>query len=149
MSAGGDPPEYSAAVKAAIDRGYMTMHPSGGYLSFTQAGAAGKSLAQTTDRRCKPKLTGHQRREALTRWEAGEVLTEIARSYARFHRDEFGDCGGDTGLIARTIGAHFPTAPPVAWPNRKLSSLRWIKSACHLPKLDSTLVSQFTASRAG
>jgi hypothetical protein len=39
MSAGGDPAEYSAAVKAAIDRGYMTMHPSGGYLSFTQAGA--------------------------------------------------------------------------------------------------------------
>jgi hypothetical protein len=33
MSAGGDPPEYSAAVKAAIERGYMTMHPSGGYLS--------------------------------------------------------------------------------------------------------------------
>jgi hypothetical protein len=27
--AGGNPPEYSAAVKAAIDRGYMTMHPSG------------------------------------------------------------------------------------------------------------------------
>ena len=39
MTAGGDAPEYSAAVKAAIDRGYMTMHPSGGYLSFTQAGA--------------------------------------------------------------------------------------------------------------
>jgi hypothetical protein len=32
-------PEYSAAVKAAIDRGYITMHASGGYLSFTQAGA--------------------------------------------------------------------------------------------------------------
>jgi hypothetical protein len=32
-------PEYSAAVKAAIDRGYLTMHASGGYLSFTQAGA--------------------------------------------------------------------------------------------------------------
>jgi hypothetical protein len=39
MTAGGDAPEYSAAVKAAIDRGYMTMHPSGGYLSFMQAGA--------------------------------------------------------------------------------------------------------------
>jgi hypothetical protein len=39
MSAGGDPSEYSAAVKAATDRGFMTMHPSGGYLSFTQAGA--------------------------------------------------------------------------------------------------------------
>src|SRR5260370_8143302 len=109
MSAGGDPPEYSAAVKAAIDRGHMTMHPSGGYLSFTQAGAAGKSLAQTTDRRCKPKLTGHQRREALTRWEAGEVLTEIARSYARFHRDEFGDCGGSTAPISPT---RHPTPPP-------------------------------------
>jgi hypothetical protein len=37
--AGGSYPEYSAAVKAAIDRGYITMHASGGYLSFTQAGA--------------------------------------------------------------------------------------------------------------
>jgi hypothetical protein len=35
----GSYPEYSAAVKAAIDRGYITMHASGGYLSFTQAGA--------------------------------------------------------------------------------------------------------------
>src|SRR4030081_1988505 len=31
--AGGSYPEYSAAVKAAIDRGYITMHASGGYLS--------------------------------------------------------------------------------------------------------------------
>ena len=37
--AGGSYPEYSAAVKAAIDRGYITMHASSGYLSFTQAGA--------------------------------------------------------------------------------------------------------------
>jgi hypothetical protein len=37
--AGGSYPEYSAAVKAAIDRGYITMHASGSYLSFTQAGA--------------------------------------------------------------------------------------------------------------
>jgi hypothetical protein len=37
--AGGSYPEYGAAVKAAIDRGYITMHASGGYLSFTQAGA--------------------------------------------------------------------------------------------------------------
>ena len=29
----------------------------------------------------KPKLTGHQRREAIARREAGEVLTDIARSY--------------------------------------------------------------------
>jgi hypothetical protein len=35
----GSYPEYSAAVNAAIDRGYLTMHASGGYLSFTQAGA--------------------------------------------------------------------------------------------------------------
>jgi DNA invertase Pin-like site-specific DNA recombinase len=33
----------------------------------------------------KPKLTGHQRREAMTRREAGEVLTDIARSYAVSH----------------------------------------------------------------
>jgi DNA invertase Pin-like site-specific DNA recombinase len=33
----------------------------------------------------KPKLTIHQRREALARREAGEVLTDIARSYAVSH----------------------------------------------------------------
>lgn len=37
--AGGSFPEYGAAVKAAIDRGYLIMHPSGGYVTFTQAGA--------------------------------------------------------------------------------------------------------------
>jgi hypothetical protein len=39
VSAGGSYAEYSAAVKAAIERGLVTMHPSGAYLSFTQAGA--------------------------------------------------------------------------------------------------------------
>ena len=33
----------------------------------------------------KPKLTGHQKREAIARREAGEVLTEIARSYNVSH----------------------------------------------------------------
>src|SRR5438874_9594347 len=33
----------------------------------------------------KPKLTAHQRREAIARREAGEVLTEIARSYDVSH----------------------------------------------------------------
>jgi DNA invertase Pin-like site-specific DNA recombinase len=33
----------------------------------------------------KPKLTAHQRREALARREAGEPLTEIARSYDVHH----------------------------------------------------------------
>jgi DNA invertase Pin-like site-specific DNA recombinase len=33
----------------------------------------------------KPKLTGHQRKEAIARREAGEVLTEIARSYNVSH----------------------------------------------------------------
>jgi len=35
--AGGE--EYGAAVKAAIAHGWLTMHPSGAYVSFTQAGA--------------------------------------------------------------------------------------------------------------
>jgi hypothetical protein len=39
LGAGGSVPEYTAAVRAAIDRGYITVHPSGAYLSFTQAGA--------------------------------------------------------------------------------------------------------------
>jgi DNA invertase Pin-like site-specific DNA recombinase len=33
----------------------------------------------------KPKLTNHQKREAIARREAGEVLTEIARSYNVSH----------------------------------------------------------------
>jgi DNA invertase Pin-like site-specific DNA recombinase len=33
----------------------------------------------------KPKLTRHQKQEALTRREAGEPLTEIARSYNVSH----------------------------------------------------------------
>jgi hypothetical protein len=37
--AGGSYDEYRAAVKAAVERGLIVMHPSGGYLTFTQAGA--------------------------------------------------------------------------------------------------------------
>jgi hypothetical protein len=37
--AGGSYEEYGAAVKAAIAHGWLTMHPSGAYLIFTQAGA--------------------------------------------------------------------------------------------------------------
>ena len=33
----------------------------------------------------KPKLTNHQRREAIARREAGEILTDIARSYNVSH----------------------------------------------------------------
>jgi hypothetical protein len=39
VSAGGSYDEYTAAVKSAIDRGYIDLHPSGAYLTFTQAGA--------------------------------------------------------------------------------------------------------------
>ncbi len=35
--------------------------------------------------RRKPKLTAHQKREALARREAGEALTAIARSYDVSH----------------------------------------------------------------
>jgi hypothetical protein len=37
--AGGSYEEYGAAVKAAVAHGWITLHPSGAYLSFTQAGA--------------------------------------------------------------------------------------------------------------
>jgi len=37
--AGGSYSEYGAAVKAAVERGYVTMHPSGAYIIVTQAGA--------------------------------------------------------------------------------------------------------------
>ena len=37
--AGGSYEGYGAAVKAAVAHGWLTLHPSGGYLSFTQAGA--------------------------------------------------------------------------------------------------------------
>jgi IS30 family transposase len=33
----------------------------------------------------RPKLTAHQRREAIARREAGEPIVEIARSYAVAH----------------------------------------------------------------
>jgi hypothetical protein len=39
MATGGNGPEYASAVKAAVDRGYMTLHTSGAYMTFTQAGA--------------------------------------------------------------------------------------------------------------
>jgi hypothetical protein len=39
LDAGGSVAEYAAAVKAATERGYLSLHPSGGYLTFTQAGA--------------------------------------------------------------------------------------------------------------
>jgi hypothetical protein len=39
LRAGGSVKEYAAAVKAAIDRGYIDLHPSGAFVTFTQAGA--------------------------------------------------------------------------------------------------------------
>lgn len=39
VDAGGDVAEYGVALQAAIAHGYLEMHPSGGYVSFTQAGA--------------------------------------------------------------------------------------------------------------
>jgi hypothetical protein len=39
IAAGASVPEYAAAMKAAIAHGYFAMHPSGGYVTFTQAGA--------------------------------------------------------------------------------------------------------------
>ena len=37
--AAGSYEEYGSAVKAAIAHGWITLHPSGGYLMFTQEGA--------------------------------------------------------------------------------------------------------------
>jgi hypothetical protein len=37
--AGGSFEEYRAAVATAVERGMLVVHPSGGYLTFTQAGA--------------------------------------------------------------------------------------------------------------
>jgi hypothetical protein len=39
IGAGASVPEYVAAMKATIAQGYFTMHTSGGYVTFTQAGA--------------------------------------------------------------------------------------------------------------
>jgi hypothetical protein len=39
LAAGGTPYEYSSALKAAIDRKWLTIHRSGVYVTFTQAGA--------------------------------------------------------------------------------------------------------------
>jgi hypothetical protein len=39
IAAGAGAAEYRAAVAAAIGHGWLVPHPSGAYLSFTQAGA--------------------------------------------------------------------------------------------------------------
>jgi hypothetical protein len=39
LEAGASVSEYSSALKATIDRGYLTQHPSGAFVTFTQAGA--------------------------------------------------------------------------------------------------------------
>jgi hypothetical protein len=39
IAAGASPSEYKAALRAAIERGYLILHPSGGYVTFTQEGA--------------------------------------------------------------------------------------------------------------
>jgi hypothetical protein len=39
LAAGASVDEYKATMKTAIARGYLMLHPSGGYVSFTQAGA--------------------------------------------------------------------------------------------------------------
>jgi hypothetical protein len=36
---GGSPAEYAAGIKLAIDSGWLTMHESGTYVTFTPAGA--------------------------------------------------------------------------------------------------------------
>jgi hypothetical protein len=38
-NAGGISAEYRAAVAAAVGHGWLILHPSGDYLTFTQAGA--------------------------------------------------------------------------------------------------------------
>ena len=39
FSHSGSPAEYGAGIKLAIERGWLTMHESGTYVKFTQAGA--------------------------------------------------------------------------------------------------------------
>jgi hypothetical protein len=39
IDAGADVAEYGNAIRAALAHGYLEMHPSGGYVTFTQAGA--------------------------------------------------------------------------------------------------------------
>jgi hypothetical protein len=39
FSHGGSPAEYGAGIKLAIERGWLTMHESGTFAKFTQAGA--------------------------------------------------------------------------------------------------------------
>jgi hypothetical protein len=39
MAAGGSADDYARAVEAAVVHGGLTLHPSGGYLSFTPLGA--------------------------------------------------------------------------------------------------------------
>src|SRR5260370_12519184 len=47
LAAGGSAEEYSAAVAAAIEHGWLTLHPSDAYLSFNHGG-------RTLFARCSP-----------------------------------------------------------------------------------------------
>ena len=44
-----------------------------------------RAMARGVRMGCKPRLTGHQHRGAIARREAGEVLTDIAKSYNVSH----------------------------------------------------------------
>jgi hypothetical protein len=39
LEAGASVAEYKAALRAAVERGLIALHPSGAYMTFTQAGA--------------------------------------------------------------------------------------------------------------
>jgi hypothetical protein len=39
LRAGGTPAEYGAALRGVLDRGWLAMHHSGGYVAFTKEGA--------------------------------------------------------------------------------------------------------------
>jgi hypothetical protein len=55
LEAGGSVAEYTAAVRAAIDRGYIGLHPSGAYITFTRACSPdGSDGLETTIRRSDP-----------------------------------------------------------------------------------------------
>ena len=93
----------------------------------------------------KPKLTGHQRKEAIARREAGEVLTDIARSYnvshstiSRLHQANLirslpavrgSGAAGASALFALHYCASLTPASRMTLPHFAPSDLTWSSSA--------------------
>src|ERR1700687_234326 len=79
--AGGSYEEYGAAVKAAIAHGWITLHPSGGYLMFTQEGAdLFASLTQGLGRPFEEPIPLPRGRQLVTLKDAARYIQKLPKA---------------------------------------------------------------------